>query len=341
MRKEVFWAIMAGIIFGLIVGFGIWRINSSLKSKNNPFTPPTPPPIKKTSLSELKIAIDKPENEDVLTEDSLNISGITKNSAWVVVSNENTDILTQADTKGVFSKDIELTPGVNQIKITAFDNDLSQAEAQLITIYSSLFKKNLASPNPSSKEATGESAIRKRVEEKVAEVINHPKAFLGTVTDITDSSIQIKSIEGDIKQISATSDSTNVVDNRDDSNKEVKLTDIAIGDFLVAMGYKGSNNVLISQRILITDPIKNPQLNATIGKVASKNSGTLTVAINDSETRTISASYLTDIKTFKEGKEMPATISNIANGDIIIFVTDNNNKAPKVRSIFLIQKDQK
>lgn len=338
MRKEVVWAIVAGIIFGLIVGFGVWRINSSLKSKNEN-AQPTPTPQSATP-TELKITLDKPENEDVITDSSVTVSGITKNLAWVVVSGENGDFITQADTKGVFSQDVDLNAGVNQIKITAFDKDGAQSDTHVIVVYSGLFKKNTLAASPAPSAATGDAAIRQKVEEKVAEAINHPKAFLGTVTDITDSTIQIKSIEGDIRQISATSDSVTVIDNRDDTNKEVKLTDIAIGDFLVAMGYKGSNNVLIAQRILITDAVKTPRINVVNGKVTDKSAGTLTVTPIKGEASTITPNYLTDIETIKDGKEIAITTSKIAEGDTIIFVTDNGGKTLKLRSIFLIQKGQ-
>jgi len=32
MRKEVLWAIIAGITLGLVVAFGVWRINTTMSS---------------------------------------------------------------------------------------------------------------------------------------------------------------------------------------------------------------------------------------------------------------------------------------------------------------------
>ena len=339
MRKEVVWAIAAGIIFGLVIGFGVYRINSSLRSKNNSASAsPTPRP---ETPSELKITLDKPENEDVVTSNSVNVSGITKSLAWVIVTGENGDFITQADAKGIFNQDVDLNAGVNQIKITAFDKNGEQSDARVIIVYSGLFKKNAApASSPLGSPASGDAAIRLKVEEKVAEAINHPKAFLGTVTDITDSTIQIKSIEGDIRQISATADSATVVDSRNDANKEVKLTDIAIGDFLVAMGYKGSNNVLIAQRILITDAVKIPKIDSVYGKVTGKNAGTLTITPAKGEATTLTPNYLTDIETLKDGKEVAILPEKISEGDVVIFVMDNGGKTPKLRSIFLIQKGQ-
>lgn len=335
MRKELIWAIAAGIIFGLVVGFGVWRINASLKSNNKQVqSSPTPQP---NAPKELKITLDKPENEDVVTNNSVTVSGLTKNLAWVAVSGENGDFILQADGSGVFQQEVDLNPGVNQIKVTAFDKDGNESATQVLVVYSSLFRENTSTASPAPDNATGESAIRQKVEEKVAQALMQPKAFLGTVTDITDSTIQIKAMEGDIRQISATPDSVTVINSTGDNSNEVKLADIAIGDFIVAMGYKGSNNVLIAQRILITDTVKSPQIAVTFGKVTDSGSGTITVKPAKGEGAVLTPNYLTDIETLKEGKETAIRLATISENDTVIYVMDNSKTTPKVRSIFLIQ----
>lgn len=332
MRKEFIWAIFAGITFGIVVGFGVWRINSSLKPNNTQIKPsPTPGP---NTSTELKITLDKPENEDVVTDNSVTVSGLTKALAWVVVSGENGDLILQANNNGTFQQDVDLNPGVNQIKVSAFDKGGNESATQVLVVYSSFFQKNTIMASPSPSNATGESAIRQKVEEKVAAALMQPKAFLGTVTDITDSTIQVKSIEGDIKQISATPDSVSVINSTDDSSREVKLTDIAIGDFIVAMGYKGSNNVLIAQRILITDPVKPPQITVNFGKVTDTGVGTITVTPLKGEAVGVTPNYLTDIETLKNGKETAIRLTSISENDIVIYVMDVSKTTPKVRSIF-------
>ena len=322
MRKELIVASIIGIGFGLVIAFGVYRINSSLKPNGNK-TLSTPNP--KTVISEFKITLDKPQNNDVLTEDSIAVTGITKPLTWISVSGEDEDYVVQSDDKGLFSQDVNLIPGVNQIKLTAFDALGAQSIEKVLVVYSSSFQERgsaLASPSAgigSSSDSgikTGDiktGDIRAKVEEKVKEALNRPKAYLGTVTDISDSTIQIKTAESQIQQISVKDDGIAVV-KTGTINKAVKLTDVAIGDFIVAMGYINSNTVLNAQRILITDPVTEPKVNATFGK-------------------------LIDIdKKITTSKSVKAKLKTIKDDDLIIFVIDGSGTDLVVRSIFVIQK---
>ena len=230
MRKEILWAIFAGIAFGLIIAFGVVRINSTLKPKGEiTQTTPTPQP----NPSGFKITLDKPENEDVITADSTLVSGLTKPKNTIIISVEEKDYLVSSDDKGFFEKEIDLISGVNQIRIT---EPASQTTEKLLVIYSSAFEE---------KEG-----------DRLEKAANKPKAYLGTVTDITDSTIQIRTTSSEIRQISV-------------SEKVVYVkTEPAIGDFIVAMGYKNGNQVLNAQRILITPPVTEPKITVSMAKGA-------------------------------------------------------------------------
>lgn len=247
MRKEVLWAIVAGITFGLVIAFGVVRINSSIKPKGEiTESSPTPAP----DMKEFKITLDKPENEDVVTSDSVSVSGITKPQITITISAEEKDYILTSDSKGFFEKEVDLTSGVNQIILTAFDPDLigagSQSKEKVLIIYSSAFEE---------KEGN-----------RLEKAANKPKGYLGTVTDITDSTIQIRTLSSEIRQISVSGEIAVV--KTTPTSKIVKLTDIAIGDFIVAMGYRNGNAVLAAQRILITPPVTEPKITVAMGKGA-------------------------------------------------------------------------
>lgn len=312
MRKELIVASIIGIGFGLVIAFGVYRINSSLKPNENK-TLSTPNP--KTVISEFKITLDKPQNNDVLTEDAIAVTGITKPLTWISVSGEDEDYAVQSDDKGLFSQDVNLIPGVNQIKLTAFDALGAQSIEKVLVVYSSSFeeRETTTATSSASTNNSSDSGIRAKVEEKVREALNRPKAYLGTITDISDSTIQIKSSESQIQQISVKDDGVTVV-KTGTVNKAVKLSDIAIGDFIVAMGYINSNTVLNAQRILITDPVTEPKVNATFGK-------------------------LIDIdKKMTTSKSVKAKLKTIKDDDQIIFVITGEATDLVVRSIFVIQK---
>ena len=69
MRKELIWAAGVGIFFGLVIAFGVWRINLSTKTKSAA-TQSSPTP---STTSEFKIALNKPENLDVVNENSIKV----------------------------------------------------------------------------------------------------------------------------------------------------------------------------------------------------------------------------------------------------------------------------
>lgn len=308
MRKELVWATIVGISLGLVIAFGVWRVNANLKPKNI-FVNSTPRP--KTNPSDFQIVLDGPENNDVVTTSSTTVSGITKPLSWITVSGEDDDYIIQADNEGVFTQDVNLISGVNQIKITAFDAAGSQSIQKVLVVYSSAFQTKISSATPT--DATSDASIRQKVEAKVESLLNKPKAYIGTVTDITDSTIQIKTTESEIKQISTDIDKTTVIKSNP-TTKTVKLTDIAIGDFIVGMGYVNSTSVLSAQRILITDPVTDPRVTATLGKVSDID-----------KKATIS-------------KVLKTKITKIGADDQIIFVTTQDKEVSTIRSIFVVQK---
>lgn len=333
MRRELIWVIIIGIFFGLIIAFGAWRINSSLnKSK---FAFPEATPVSQNLESEFKITLNTPENDSVVNTSPVTVSGITKPLIWVVVSGEKGDYILQSDEKGIFNQDIVLGGGINQIKITAFDPAGSQSIQKVLVVYSSAFQLKATSPPVSESSTSGEAAIKERVAQKVAAAMDQPKAYLGVVTDITSSTIQIKTPESQIKQISIETEGISVVNTKGTNNKQVKITDIAIGDFIVAMGYINGNQVLKAQRILITDPLEDPGLSVSIGKVAKTTSKNLTVAdVKTGETGLFTPDKNTTFSSFVKGKISTIKMIGIGTGDLIIYVTSASESSTSVRSVF-------
>ena len=272
MRKEVVWAIIAGVTFGLVIAFGVVRINSTLKPKGEAIeASPTPRP----NPSEFKITLDKPENEDVVNEDIITVSGITKPKSTIIISAEEKDYIVSSDDKGFFEKEINLISGVNQILVT---DPSSQITEKLLVIYSSAFEENEG--------------------DRLEKAANKPKAYLGTVTDITDSTIQIKTTVSEIKQVSVSEEVVYV------------KTEPAIGDFIVAMGYKNGNQVLNAQRILITPPVTEPKITVSTGTGA-------------------------DVKPIKTTKIYPKA-SDLEDESQTVSVTTEVSGKSSIRSIFVL-----
>lgn len=340
MRKEVTYAVVGGIILGLIVAFGVYRINSVVSGKNHiNFATPTP---QSAPPGELKIVLDKPENDDVVTNDLVTVTGLTKPLTWIVLSGENGDYFIQSDSSGTFSQDVELSPGVNQIKVTAFGASGKESATQVLVVYSSNFKERTLPTSSPSGNASETSDIRTKVAQDVANTLNHPKAYIGVVTDITDSTLEIKTTGSEIQQISVSANGITVTNSTGGTSKTVKTTDIAIGDFIVAMGYVDGNSVLDAQRILITTPITEAKIAVNIAKVTSTTQKALTVnVLPDGAEASIQPNANTNIENLTNSKSKSIKLGSIGAGDIIIYVTATDSKGGSIiRSIFQVASPQ-
>lgn len=182
----------------------------------------TPAPIVKKETPQPKnidtITIDGLKNYDVVTEDPT-IRGLTSPNTDIIISTNDFDYYTKSNTDGEFKKQIEIPAGMSAVTIN---------NVKLILIYST-------------------------------EVEAGRTAYVGTVTDISSGTIQIKGDKGDIKQISTNKDTKYISDrlsvNGLKKNIEIKETDLAIGDYVVAMGIPNISKVLTTDRILITSPL--------------------------------------------------------------------------------------
>lgn len=145
MRKEIFYAIFVGSVLGLIIAFGVYRTNSLFKPKEASSTQKTSEKAvvsKSTSSSEFGLSIAQPENEDLVSESPITLTGVTKAGSWITISTETEDYMLQAENNGGFAQDVALTGGTNQIVVTAFDEGGNTIEHNLVVVYSTEFENN-------------------------------------------------------------------------------------------------------------------------------------------------------------------------------------------------------
>lgn len=140
MRKEILYAVFAGAIFGIIIAFGLWRANSALEPDNKTSERVSQDEITPTPASVgFEIALVRPDNHDVITESPTLISGVTSSSTWVSISGEDEDYIVKSDKTGKFEEEVDLVGGVNQIVITAFNEEGGKVEENLLIVFSTEF----------------------------------------------------------------------------------------------------------------------------------------------------------------------------------------------------------
>ncbi len=148
MTKEALIAIFVGFALGLIVTFGIWQANKTLtatkkqtiqeeslapeEGKTTPEKEPSPTP------SSFSLIISKPEDESIANKTPITVSGITEPNTQIVIIGEKEEKITEADESGIFTSEISLVSGVNEITITAFSEKGDEVSKTLNVVYSTL-----------------------------------------------------------------------------------------------------------------------------------------------------------------------------------------------------------
>lgn len=262
MRKEVILAILFGVSFGLVIAFGVWRLNGAFTSSPDVNgEEPTPTPSTQTSSSGLIVS--KPNELSVQASENIQIIGATQANSWIVASGEDTDFVVKTKSDGAFEVPAQLAAGLNQILLISKDDSGSTLEKTLSLVHSTQFQKATASEDAEATSSADE--IREKVQDKVDQIQNAPVAYTGTITDISELSLNLKNSSDEIKQVSVTKETVYV---NDISKKEIKFNDLAIGDFLLAMGYKNGNQVLEAKRIVVTNKPVTPARKIHFGKVS-------------------------------------------------------------------------
>lgn len=146
MRKELLFAILTGIFFGLIIAFGVWRANNAFKpivseNKVELAQSQQQKPDNTPQLQNSKLIISSAENDDVITANPFLLTGMSKPNSSVVISAEGGDSLLSADAQGNFQKEIDLVGGVNHLAISSFDESDFYSETSLTLVFSTEFNK--------------------------------------------------------------------------------------------------------------------------------------------------------------------------------------------------------
>lgn len=145
MRKEILFAILAGVTFGLIIAFGVWRANVALRPDGVSTT--APEDTSSAVQRDFGITIAKPQDYQVITASPAILTGISNPNIWIVVSAEEEDYVAKTDESGEFEIEVDVIGGVNEVIITAFDTDGAEAQEKLILVYSSELAKQVEGNN--------------------------------------------------------------------------------------------------------------------------------------------------------------------------------------------------
>ncbi len=143
MKKEVLVAIGVGFGLGLVITFGIWTANKSLKQLGTPkiaasplpvLSSPFPTPNSDTPKVTSDLTISSPENEALVNKSSLSVTGKFLPNSAVAITFEDDETIVETDATGNFSADIVLIGGYNTIVVTGIDFTTGVESTQTLVV---------------------------------------------------------------------------------------------------------------------------------------------------------------------------------------------------------------
>ncbi|KKS77698.1 MAG: hypothetical protein UV74_C0013G0116 [Candidatus Woesebacteria bacterium GW2011_GWB1_43_14] len=252
------------------------------------------------------LEISEPANQAVIPATSVSVEGYTSPNALITITTNDESSLTLSDTEGRYRSEAELSGGVNQIEVTGFDNSGKSLSKSLLLVHSTYLKN-------------GEHGI----------------SLIGTVTDLSESTIQIKTLSGEIEQISVNKDETTYA-NIMKSSREIEFTDLALGDFIVAIGKSNGNDIIEAQRILVTTALSESTIRAVWGEVKTYNTKEFIIKDIGGNDWSIDAKGGVEVTKLVEDEFKKAKLTSLKEGDTIIVIGEFDKEEIDANQIHLV-----
>lgn len=157
MRKEIFLAIVVGIIVGLAITFGVYTLRQRfLPNKtvqeiaNSRDQNPTPTP----GVEHKNLTLTQPENNLLTDQPEVKIVGRTLPNSYVTILTQEKEAITVADQDGDFAHDVTLELGGNRVTVISSLPDGQQEEVVLSLVYSTADLDLNPTATPEAEEGT-------------------------------------------------------------------------------------------------------------------------------------------------------------------------------------------
>ena len=137
MKKELLISIIIGFGLGLIITFGIYTGRKALQEQVqilSPFVEDKDESDQKIASQSLSVI--SPIDQSISKEASINVTGVTSPSSFVMVLTEKGEKIIQSDVKGNFETQITLISGENEIEVHSFSDSGQDTSKTITVVYS-------------------------------------------------------------------------------------------------------------------------------------------------------------------------------------------------------------
>lgn len=173
-------------------------------------------------------------------------------------------------------------------------------------------------PTLAQEGTTPGETVRDRVRERVELLARRPRAYVGEIVDLPDSIIEIETRSGQMRQ-AKTDEETVFIQVKAGVSSNITFEDLAVADWVIAMGYLGDNNVLEARRVITTGTSPLIERRAVYGVVEEADDGTFTIKHpKTGETWIVETSATTRVTSKEDTEIVEADVEDIGVGDRII-----------------------
>ncbi len=155
MKKEVLIAVLIGLSMGLVITYGIYRVQSTL---NEPPVTDVAEVVEEAANALLSnagsalVSIHSPEDGSIQSDTALQMAGTTLPNTFVVLFVNDQDFISTTDDSGNFSFSVELKRGTNVLNLHVVDSSGTITTTERVVVVTDLFSQS------SSLESATESA---------------------------------------------------------------------------------------------------------------------------------------------------------------------------------------
>ena len=180
-----------------------------------------------------------------------------------------------------------------------------------------------------------EEQVKEKIQERLEQGVkaNKTYAYSGLIKEVKDAALKIETSFGS-KEVKVASQAAILKVSPDKAKSEVKLEDLEVDDFVIAIGPMDSNQVITGKRLIITDTAPASQKRKLLfGKVTEIDGQKIT--FKNSQQQSITVDSKTKLKI--NGLEKPV-VEDIQIGDLIrvIVTLDKSDKIDKIKVVMVI-----
>ncbi len=181
-------------------------------------------------------------------------------------------------------------------------------------------------------------AVKEKVRQKIEEVkLGQKRAYFGDVKEINDTTLVLSTSGGD-KSIIVAEDAAIV----GKGGKKITLQDIVVGNFCIAIGYVGENDILDGRRIIIVTKPKPVNREVVFGIVTDTSDEEKVLTVKNEKKNIVYTVEVTDktiITRKAEGNVEKAKFADVQKGDRLVAIgasSENEEKFITAKIIHII-----